>query len=229
MRGRLRPRATATGWLAATLGMLTMAVGCGTPAQSVEGSSADLDRLRVVTARPDLPGYSRSCRPGAGCSFGEAWTDRVSVELGGHDGCDQRSPVLRRDLHHIAIKPGTRGCVVVSGILEDPYTGATVNYRRGASPQPVVVDHVYSLSAAWDLGAAYWDLQRRMDFAGDPRNLITTTRAANLSKGDKTPGDWLPRRGRCRFANAFISVAETYDLPVTGADKRVLRRAIRDC
>ena len=218
-------RARRTGWLAA---LCLLVSACGVPAATSGTPLADLERVRVVADRPDIAGYDRLCSRGRGCSFGPAWTDDVDVAVG-HDGCDQRSGVLRRDLRDVAVKSGTHGCVVLSGVLDDPYTGATVAYRRGEAPPAVVVDHVVSLSAAWDLGAAGWDLQHRKDLAGDPRNLITTTRAANLSKGDKTPGEWMPAQGRCRFAAAYVDVALAYDLPITRADRRTLRHALQRC
>src|SRR5699024_8048024 len=42
-----------------------------------------------------------------------------------HRGCDSRSDVLRRDLKNITLKAGTKGCVVLAGVLADDYQGET--------------------------------------------------------------------------------------------------------
>lgn len=49
--------------------------------------------------------------------------------------------MLRIQLSDVQVRQGTGGCVVESGVLADPYTGRTVNYRRGQQPTLVVVDH----------------------------------------------------------------------------------------
>ncbi len=54
-----------------------------------------------IKGRAPKTGYSRAL-------FGEAWSDDVTVP-GGHNGCDTRNDILRRDLVDIAIKPGTSG------------------------------------------------------------------------------------------------------------------------
>ncbi len=220
-------RAARRGAVACGAILIAWSAGCaGPPTKPTAG--AELDRLRIVASRPDVPGYDRSCGAGHRCVFGPAWTDDVDVQFG-HDGCDQRSGVLRRDLVQVTLRSGTHGCVVQSGILDDPYTGTRVGYRRGANPPEVVVDHVFSLAAAWDLGASAWTPRERANLAGDPRNLITTTAAANASKGDRTPADWLPPAGRCRFARAYVDVAAAYDLAITSTDRRALRRALSIC
>lgn len=210
----------------ATVLVVLAAVGCGRNIPSDVPAASE--GVRVIAARPNVAGYDRSCGRGHTCVFGPAWSDDVDTSLG-HDGCDQRSGVLQRDLRDVTIRPRTRGCVVVSGVLVDPYSGSSVTYRRGQNPPEVEVDHVFSLGAAWDLGASRWGLQRRKNLAGDPRNLITTTREMNRSKGDKTPGEWMPPAGRCRYATTYLDVARAYDLPVTAADHRVLTRALTEC
>ena len=54
-----------------------------------------------------MTGYSRA-------QFGPAWTDDVTV-ADGHNGCDTRNDILRRDLSSEVIKAGTHGCTVASG------------------------------------------------------------------------------------------------------------------
>lgn len=194
----------------------------GTPA-----SSAESDGLTVVDQRPAVPGYDRSCKAMRGCVFGPAWSDDVDVQ-DGHNGCDQRSDVLRRQLEEVQLKPGTNGCVVASGILRDPYTGKRVVYQRTGNTE-VVADHVVPLAAAWDLGAAQWAAQKRQNFANDPRNLIVTTNSTNSAKGDKTPGEWMPQQNQCRYARTYLEVTTAYGVALTRADQRALAVATSSC
>lgn len=137
---------------------------------------------------------------------------------------------LKRDLRKVQLKSGTGGCVVLSGELEDPYSGQRVEFRRRAG-SPLNVDHIYPLAAAWDRGASKWSLEKRTRFANDPINLLTTTAAVNRTKSDKMPGRWMPATasGRCVYADRLVKVAITYQLPVTQDENRALRWAVRGC
>ena len=46
--------------------------------------------------------------------FGEPWSDDVNVEFG-HNGCNTRDDILRRDLANLVVRPGT--CYAQSGVL----------------------------------------------------------------------------------------------------------------
>jgi hypothetical protein len=84
-------------------------------------------------------------------AFGEAWSDDVNVEFG-HNGCNTRDDVLRRDLVDLVVRPGT--CFAQSGTLRDPHTGQTIAFVRGPNTSDTVqIDHVVSLSDAWYRGA----------------------------------------------------------------------------
>ncbi|WP_234351150.1 HNH endonuclease family protein [Streptomyces sp. XY533] len=82
--------------------------------------------------------------------FGRYWSDETGA-VGGRNGCDTRDDVLRRDLTQL--REGDRNhCVVLSGVLLDPYTGKRLpyTYRRASQIQ---TDHVVALGAAWRAGA----------------------------------------------------------------------------
>lgn len=224
---RARPRAVAG--LVALLSLIVPSCAL-VPAPPADPPAVSTAALRVVAHLPEVPGFERSCQRGRGCVFGEAWSDDTDAKFG-RNGCDQRSDVLRTQLTEVLVKPGTRGCVVQSGVLDDPYSGARVYYRRGDPARSVEVDHVVPLAGAWDRGAATWPLQRRRDFAGDPRNLVVTTAAANRTKGDKPPARWSPdtAAGRCLYARRYVAASVTYDLAVTRADVRALDRMLRLC
>jgi len=94
------------------------------------------------------------------------------------------------------------------------------------------VDHVFPLSAAWDLGAWRWTPARRAAFANDvDHNLVAVSGPVNTAKSDHTPAEWLPPdpRRHCFYAARYLTAAVTYGLPVTAADHDALSRAVTRC
>ncbi|RPA64805.1 HNH endonuclease [Gordonia oryzae] len=177
-----------------------------------------------VKGRAPKTDYSRA-------QFGQAWSDDVNVD-DGHNGCDTRNDILRRDLIDIIVKPGTRGCVVLSGTLHDPYTGKTLGFSRGAATSPAVqIDHVVALSDAWQKGAQQLNPQQRVDFANDPRNLQATDGPTNQKKSAGDAATWLPpnRAYRCTYASRQIAVKTAYHLWVTSAERDALARILGSC
>ncbi len=177
----------------------------------------------AVKGRAPKSGYARS-------QFGPRWSDNVNVELG-RDGCDTQGNLLNRDLEGVTTKPGTRGCVVLTGRLADPYTGQTISYRRGQSPALVNLDHVVSLGDSWQKGAQQLTADQRRDFANDPINLLAVSASANASKGEGDAATWLPpNRGFwCVYAARQIRVKARYHLWVTPAEKVALSRLLTSC
>ena len=145
------------------------------------------------------------------------------------NGCDTRNDVLRRDLHTITLKAGTQGCVVLRGILESPYSGDTVDFDRANST--IDIDHVVSLSDAWQTGASTWDEQRRHEFANDPLNLLAVESSLNRQKGDGDAATWLPPKKdyRCEYVSRQVAVKDKYDLWVKPAEAEAIERVLSDC
>ena len=169
-----------------------------------------------VKGRAPKTGYSRD-------QFGPAWSD---VD---HNGCDTRNDVLRRDLTALALKPGTRDCVVLSGVLADPYTAAAIHFLRGnATSTAVQIDHVVALSDAWQKGAQQLSPARRLAFANDPLNLLAVDGPANQSKSDGDAATWLPpnKSYRCNYVARQISVKSSYGLWVTQAEHDAMARVL---
>ncbi|WP_067702246.1 HNH endonuclease family protein [Nocardia jejuensis] len=188
-----------------------------------------ISQVRVTDARTRPGGYERGCKAGQGCVFGPAWSDDQDAP-GGHDGCDTRNNTLARQLTDVRLRAGST-CVVLSGTLNDPYTGEHIGFVK-ADAKAVQIDHVYPLAAAWDLGASTWPLPLRMRFANDlDFNLLAVDGKTNQHKGDSTPADWLPpaRANHCYYAAKYLTVATHYDLPVTKADRKALERIARGC
>jgi len=158
-------------------------------------------------------GYSRS-------QFGAAWTDDQTTTWG-HDGCKTREQILRRDLRAIEYRAGTNDCVVLTGILQEPYTARTIEFTK-ADPLAVQIDHVIALAYGWSQGATRWTQAKREQYANDPLNLLAVDGPANNEKSASGPADWLPpnTRVRCAYAVRFAQVSLKYRLPIEPRDKR---------
>jgi hypothetical protein len=76
------------------------------------------------------------------------------------------------------------------------------------------------------MGAARWSAAKRLQLANDPLNLLAVDLSSNSQKGDSGPADWLPANTpiRCAYSVRLAQVARKYDLPVTGRNKRTMRR-----
>ena len=171
-----------------------------------------------------MDGYERGCGAGEGCVFGPAWSD---VD---RNGCDQRNDVLHRDLIEVQVREGTQGCVVVAGLLDDPYTGESVPFEKATAAE-VPIDHVVPLAAAWVQGAGAWSDDQREAFANDLANLMATTRSENSSKGDSTADEWVPSDPAygCSYATVVVTVKSTYALSVTPAESQALQGLLATC
>ncbi|AZG48061.1 hypothetical protein D7316_04674 [Gordonia insulae] len=192
-------------------------------APAADRSLAKLETL-AVKGRAPKTGYSRD-------QFGQSWTDDVTV-AGGHNGCDTRNDILRRDLAPIVLKPGSNGCAVLSGTLDDPYTATRIQFMRGKTTSSAVqIDHVVALSDAWQKGAQQLSPMERRNFANDPRNLQATDGAANQQKGAGDAATWLPsnKSYRCVYVTRQIDVKSIYRLWVTQAEKDAMVRILAGC
>lgn len=206
-------------------------LGTGLPAWSEARESArfpvtadDLERARVelagldVKGRAPKTGYDRD-------EFGPAWAD---VD---RNGCDTRNDVLDRDLTDVTYEAGTHECVVLTGTLDDPYTGTAIDFVRGPQSARVQIDHVIALSDAWQKGAQQWDAETRRQFANDPANLLAVDGPANGAKGDGDAATWLPPSTgyRCAYVVRQVRVKAAYRLWVTQAEHDAMDRQLDGC
>lgn len=185
---------------------------------------ADILATLPIKGRAPLTGYNRK-------NFGQRWSDDVAVEFG-HNGCDTRNDILNRDLINKEYKPNTRDCVVLHGILNDPYTGQTINFQRGAgSSEKVQIDHVVSLADAWQKGAQLLDDEQRQNFANDPLNLLAVDGTSNQKKGSGDTATWLPPNNtfRCQYVGRQILVKSKYQLWVTPAEAEAMQQWVQPC
>ena len=194
-----------------------------TAAESATTALALLETLSVQGRAPQT-GYSRE-------QFGQAWSDDVTVD-GGHNGCDTRNDVLRRDITDALIKPGTQGCVVLSGTLGDPYSGTVVQFLRGSDTSAdVQIDHLVALSDAWQTGAQQLSAEQRQNLANDPDNLQATLGRLNQQKGAGDASTWLPpnKSYRCTYVARQVEVKAKYQLWLKPAEKDAMTRVLGGC
>ncbi|MBM6622066.1 HNH endonuclease [Micrococcaceae bacterium RIT802] len=169
-----------------------------------------------VKGRAPKTGYERS-------NFGSGWKDPD------RNGCDGRNDILRRDLTTVVARPGTQGCVITSGILNDPYTGTFIDFVRGqGTSNAVQIDHVVALSDAWQKGAQQLGDDQRIELANDPLNLLAVDGPTNASKGDGDAATWLPPRKsyRCAYVARQTAVKAKYGLWVTPAERDAIQRVV---
>ncbi len=172
----------------------------------------ELAKLKDATPH-SMSGYSRE-------QFGQAWKDED------HNGCDTRDDILSRDLDKVT-KKGK--CTVMSGELDDPYTGKTITFSKSHAIE-VQIDHIFPLGLAWQMGAYGWTEDKRTQLANDRDNLIAVSGRPNEQKSDKGPAEWQPPKAfQCTYAEHFIGVADEYHLSVTHADHGELSDMLDTC
>ena len=214
-----------TGIVGGTFGVWGTGLNSSTgPSDSSLGSVGDsakaLDQLPVLQMHSEsVPRYSRD-------EFGQRWAD---VD---RNGCDTRNDILRRDLRSLQMKTSSPNCVVVGGILDDPYTGRTIDFHKGEdSSDQVQIDHVVALADAWRSGAWQWDAPRRQEFANDPTNLLAVEGNANQDKGASRADQWLPPNGRyrCAYVQRQIVVKTSWGLGATPREKKAMKAVLDHC
>jgi hypothetical protein len=181
-------------------------------------ASAVLETLSVKGRAPKT-GYTRA-------QFGPSWSD---VD---RNGCDTRNDILTRDLTQIIYREGTRDCIVLSGVLFDPFSGEVIAFTRGvATSSEVQIDHSVALSDAWQKGAQKLSADARKAFANDPLNLMAVKGRLNSQKGDGDAATWLPplKSYRCAYVARQIAVKAKYSLWVTLAEKNAMASILSKC
>ena len=173
-----------------------------------------LEKLSVKGRAPKT-NYSRD-------QFSDGWESSGS--------CSVRDRILARDLENVVYEPKT--CEVEAGILHDPYTGKTINFRRGPGTSTAVqIDHVVALSDAWQKGAQQLTYEKRHELANDPLELIAVDGPANEQKSDGDAATWLPsnKAFRCQYVARQIAVKYKYKLWVNQAEHSAIVNILNKC
>ncbi|MRH90725.1 DUF1524 domain-containing protein [Nocardia sp. SYP-A9097] len=193
--------------------------GATTAGVSLDQARKELSAL-PIKGPVSMAGYSRD-------QFGPAWTDDNN-DPGGHNNCDTRDDILRRDL--TGLSPAS-GCTIQSGTLHDVYTGKTIAFQRGPKSTVVQIDHMVALGNAWQTGAQQLSAARRQDLANDPLNLQAVDGPANEQKGDQDAANWLPpEKGyRCTYVERQVAVKTAYSLWITAAEHDAMQTVLGSC
>jgi hypothetical protein len=194
----------------------TTTVATSTPAGAPASALGVLATLPVKGRAPKT-GYSRE-------QFGTRWAD---VD---RNGCDTRNDILNRDLAARTWRPGTNGCVVISGTLQEPYTGTAITFAKERAVE-VQIDHVVALSNAWQTGAQQLDPATRRALANDPLGLLAVDGRTNQQKGDGDAATWLPpnRSFWCPYVARQVAVKAKYRLWATPAEHAAIARVLERC
>jgi hypothetical protein len=182
--------------------------------QPAGGKAADALAALAVKGRAPKTGYART-------QFGDGWKES--------GGCDTRNVILHRDLTNVIINDK---CQVTSGTLDDPYTGKTIQFKRGADTSAdVQIDHVVALGDAWQKGAQQLTAAEREQLANDPLELLAVDGPANQQKSDGDAATWLPpnKAFRCQYVSRQIAVKKKYRLWVTKAEKDAMSGVLSAC
>ena len=203
--------------IALVLGLFVAGI---TPSQAASvPSGLSVIEAQVTKGRAAKTGYTRA-------QFGQAWSD---VD---RNGCDTRNDILKRDLTAEIFKDNTHDCVVLSGMLIDPYSGESINFVRGnITSMEVQIDHVVALSNAWQTGAFKLTIKDRTALANDPLNLLAVKGRLNSQKGDGDAATWLPplKSYRCDYVLRQIAVKMKYKLWFTAPEKEAMVRILKSC
>lgn len=172
-----------------------------------------LYRLQVKGRAPKS-GYARD-------EFGSGWAAK--------SGCSTRNIILNRDLKNPVVD---NKCNVISGILNDPYTGKIIQFKRGGGTSgSVQIDHVVALSDAWQKGAQQLSKDDRVKIANDPLELLAVDGPANMQKSDGDAATWLPSNKpfRCQYVARQIAIKLKYNLWVTKAEYEAMDKILHRC
>lgn len=163
------------------------------------------------------------------------------------NGCGSattRDTILARDLKGAVENPR---CQVTSGTLTDPYTGRTIQFRRGRNTSSAVqIDHVVALLDAWESGARDWDQAKRVEYANSPDVLLASDGPANMAKGSGldvngtalyrpqdsgAPDVWMPdnKAYRCDYMAKRAAIKSKWGLTMTPREKQQTVSVLSQC
>ena len=113
--------------------------------------------------------------------------------------------LIEESLEPVVFKT-SKGCRVISGSWNDPYSGKTIT-----DASKLDIDHLVPLKEAHESGGIDWDADRRRDYANDlsdPNTLIAVDRGLNRQKGAGDPAEWLPpnKAYQMEYAQAWVAV-----------------------
>lgn len=206
--------------VAIVMGGLLAADGGQPPAPGPAGQHSSLAAsvLDELTVRPaaSKTGYNRK-------KFSDGWAKT--------DTCTIRDKILSRDMTDVRYRSPV-DCTVMSGVLDDPYTGKVIHFVRGPDTSGAVqIDHVVAVSDTWQTGAQQLSSAQREQLYNDPLELIAVDGPANEQKGDGDASTWLPSNTNyeCRYVARQIAVKLKYHLWVTSPEHNAMEKVLQTC
>ena len=193
---------------------------------------AGLDATNTIqTAKARPGGYDRE-------KYFGGWTSA------GCGSATTRDTILARDMTNVVRNDK---CQVTSGTLADPYTGATITFKRGRNTSTAVqIDHVVALLDAWESGARDWDQSKRVEYANSPDVLLASDGPANMAKGagldvngtsqyasqkSGAPDVWMPdnKAYRCDYMAKRATIKASWGLTMTPREKQQTVSVLSQC
>lgn len=143
------------------------------------------------------------------------------------DTCfNTRAKVMVRDSEGpVTFKENNR-CSVAAGKWNDPYTGEIKNLST-----EVQIDHVVALKHAYDNGAFKWSMKKRClyaNFMGNKFHLLTVDGHENMSKGDRSPDQYMPPNNRyaCDYLEGWLKIKVIWNLTMTPPEVEAIDRYV---
>lgn len=147
---------------------------------------------------------------------------------GRNDGSclNTRGKVLERDSKSKVTLGGARGCTVLRGDWQDPYSG-----NRFRSADDVQIDHFVPLKHAYMTGAYQWTKARRClysNYLGSNYHLLAVSGSENGEKGDKSPVEYLPPETgyTCQYLSQWLRVKAIWKLRLTPTEVETIRSEV---
>ena len=78
-------------------------------------------------------------------------------------------------------------------------------------------------------GARAWTSSKRRRFANDPDNLLAVETGEGMSKGSRGPSECLPKIGRCRYVERWVTVKRAWDLRMNTDKRATVDQLLGDC
>ena len=130
--------------------------------------------------------------------------------------------LIEESLSTVGFK-SSKGCRVVSGSWNDPYSGRTIT-----DATKLDIDHMVPLKEAHESGGHAWDVYRKRDYANDlsdPNTLIAVDRGLNCQKSAGDLAEWLPpnKAYQAEYAQAWVAVKLKWGLTADAKEIEVLR------
>lgn len=196
------------------------------PAAQANETELASDVLDTLTVEPQTDDYNAADdRP----------DDWAQANDNPGDYSTTRDTILARDMTDVTYNDKHQ---VATGTLHDPYTGTTINFKRGQTTSNAVqIDHVVAFGEAWESGLGDDDEQTIERYYNDPYVLLAVDGPSNNGKQDSDAAEWLPSKvdadGKDTYDRYYvarqIAVKDKYDLSVDKDEKNAMSDVLATC